>query len=346
MSVKTLIIALFATGVVASAQSVISAKAGVLHYIEGDVQINDQAQVMKPSKFPELKDREVLRTGEGRAELLLAPGSFLRLAENSAVRMESNAILATRLTLLEGTALVEVLEIGKLASLEIEMGQSKVSVRKPGLYRLEMAGPVVKVYTGELAVNSQDNLVRVSEGRSLVIAGELAVVRFDKKQNTDELVQWADQRAQTLALANIHSARSVSNTLASNQRLGMSGWFYNSFYGMMTYVPMGRGFLSPFGYTFFSPVSVIAVYNPPVYSMPSSSDSFSGSRNQVGFNPGLGYNTTVMRSPTGYSGGGSAGSAAAVSAPVAGGERAAGVGGGGGARGGGGGTSGGGGSPN
>ncbi|MBZ2183583.1 MAG: FecR family protein [Bryobacter sp.] len=341
---KPFMIALFATGVVASAQSVISAKAGVLHYIEGDVQINDQAQVMKPSKFPELKDREVLRTGEGRAELLLAPGSFLRLAENSAVRMESNAILATRLTLLAGTALVEVLEMGKLASLELEIGQSKVSVRKPGLYRLEMAGPVVKVYIGEVAVNSQDNLVRVTEGRSLVIAGELAVARFDKKQNTDELVQWADQRAQTLALANIHSARTVSNGLASNQRLGMSGWFYNSFYGMMTYVPMGRGFLSPFGYTFFSPVTVIAVYNPPVYAMPSSSDSFSGSRSQVGFNPGLGYNTTVMRSPTGYSGGGSAG--ATVSAPVAGGERAAGVSGGGGARGGGGGTSGGGGSPN
>ncbi len=232
------------------------------------------------------------------------------------------------------------MELAKLSSLEFVMGKTTVSVRKPGLYRLEMGGPAVKVYIGELAVNANDNLVRVTEGRSLTLTGELATARFDKKQNTDELVQWADQRAQTLALANIHSAKSVSNTLASNQRLGNSAWFYNSFYGMMTYVPMGRGFFSPFGYSFFSPISVIAVYNPPVYSMQPMSDPFGSSRSQVGFNSSLGYNTSVMRSPTGYSGGGGA-AAVASPAPVSGGERAAGAGGGGGARGAGGGGGGG-----
>jgi len=337
--VKKVLFAIAISGLTAMAQSVISAKAGVIHYIEGDVKVNDSLIVMKESKFPELKNKEVLRTEEGRVELLLAPGSFLRLSDNSAVRMESNSILATRLALLEGTAIVEVMELDKLSSLEFTMGNDTVSIRKPGLYRLEMDSPSVKVYQGELAVNSNDQLLRVGEGRSMSLTGDHVTARFDKKQNMDEIVQWADLRASTLALANVHSARSVANSFSNGfsggQSLAASGWFFNPLYNMMTYVPFGRGIFSPFGYGFYSPVTVFAIYNPPIYAAPSGNSAFGGSdRGQVGFNNSLGYNTSTMRSSSGYSGG--AGPAAAAAAPVSGGERAGGSagagGGGGGAR--------------
>ena len=304
------------------AQSIISAKAGVIHYIEGEVMVNDQTIVMKESKFFDVKNKEVLRTGEGRAELLLAPGSFLRLSEKSAVRMESNSIMATRLTILEGTALVEVVELQKTASLEFMVGNDTISIRKAGLYRLEMDSPAVSVYNGEVAVNVKDELVRIGEGKWMSLTGDHLVARFDKKQKTDELVQWADTRAATMAMANVHSAQSVANSLGSTQRMGMGGWFYNSFYGMMTYIPYGNGIFSPFGYGFYSPRTVYAIYNPPVYSAPSGSAFGGGDRSQVGFNNDLGYNSSSMRSSSGYSGG--AGPAAAASAPVSGGERAGG----------------------
>ncbi len=335
---KKVLLAIAMSGLTAMAQSVISAKAGVIHYTEGEVMVNDQAIVMKTSKFIDVKNKEVLRTGEGRAELLLAPGSFLRLSEKSAVRMESNSIMATRLTMLEGTALVEVLELQKTASLEFMVGDDTISIRKPGLYRLEMDSPAISVYQGEVAVNVKDELVRIGEGKWMSLTGDHLVARFDKKLKTDELVQWADTRAATLAMANIHSAQSVGNSLGSGQRLGAGGWFYNSFYGMMTYIPFGNGIFSPFGYGFYSPRTVYAIYNPPVFSGPTNNDFGGGDRGQVGFNSGLGYNTSSMRSSSGYSGG--AGPAAAASAPVSGGERAggsAGAGGGGRASGGGGG---------
>lgn len=319
------------------AQSVISAKAGVIHYTEGEVMVNDQAIVMKTSKFIDVKNKEVLRTGEGRAELLLAPGSFLRLSEKSAVRMESNSIMATRLTMLEGTALVEVLELQKTASLEFMVGNDTISIRKPGLYRLEMDSPAISVYQGEVAVNVNDELVRIGEGKWMSLTGDHLIARFDKKLKTDELVQWADTRAATLAMANVHSAQSVANSLGSGQRLGSGGWFFNSFYGMMTYIPFGNGAFSPFGYGFYSPRTVYAIYNPPVFSAPSNNGFGGGDRGQVGFNNSLGYNTSSMRSSGGYSGG--AGPGAAAAAPVSGGERAggsAGAGGGGRASGGGG----------
>jgi len=348
--VKKILVGLALSGLAAMAQNVISAKAGVVHYLEGEAMINDQAVVMKESKFPELKNNDVLRTTEGRVELLLAPGAFLRLSDQSAVRMDSNSILATRLSVLEGTAIIEVLEIAKLSSLEFTMGNDTVSIRKPGLYRLEMNSPAIKVYSGEVAVNYNNELIRLGEGRRMTLTGDHLTAKFDKKSNMDEIVQWADMRAGTLAMANIHSARTLGNSMSSNQRLGSSGWMYNSFYGMMTYVPFGRGFFSPFGYSFFSPITVFAVYNPPVYSAPSGGgyDGFGADRSQVGFNSGLGYNTSSMRSASGYSGfgGGGGGASAAAPAPVSGGERAGGAASAGGARGGGGGASGGGGGGN
>lgn len=334
---KKFLISLALGALVASAQAVISAKAGLIHYIEGEVFVNGEAVVMKESKFPDFKNTQVLSTTQGRAEILLAPGSFLRLGENSSVRMESNSLQAVRLAMLSGTAIVEVVELPKTSSLEVLMGEATVSVRKAGLYRLEMDPQSVKVYNGELAVNLRDELLRVTENKQLALAGDLAVARFDKKQNLDELVQWADLRAGTLAMANIHSARTVANSLNAGTRLGSSGWFFDPVFGMMTYVPFGRGFISPFGYSFFSPVTVMAVYYPPVFSQPMNTDAFAGmDRRGVSYNPNLGYNTSVMRSPTGYSGGGS-GLGASGGGAVDGGSRAAGSAAAGGARGGGGG---------
>ena len=123
---KKVLFAIALGSLTAMAQSVISAKAGLIHYVEGDAMVNDQIFVLKESKFLELKNKEVLRTDEGRVELLLAPGTILRLSEKSAVRMDSNALLATRLTLLEGTAIVEVMEVEKLASLEFTLGTDTV----------------------------------------------------------------------------------------------------------------------------------------------------------------------------------------------------------------------------
>src|ERR1700738_1242027 len=100
---------LFGSALIFSAygQSVISAHSGVVHYVEGDVYVQDKLVELKFGQFPDLKPDQVLRTAEGRAEILLTPGSFLRVAENSEVRMISNKLNDTRIELLRGTMLVE-----------------------------------------------------------------------------------------------------------------------------------------------------------------------------------------------------------------------------------------------
>ena len=81
------------------AQSVISAKSGVINYTEGEVFAADQAVEVKNGKFPDWKKDQLLRTAEGRAEVLLTPGVFLRIAENSKLTLadtneESASLLA------------------------------------------------------------------------------------------------------------------------------------------------------------------------------------------------------------------------------------------------------------
>src|SRR5215831_20325295 len=78
------------------AQTVIGAKSGVINWVEGDVFLADKPYVMQPSQFGEVKENMVFRTEEGRAEILLPPGVFLRLGEKSSFKMISNRLIDTR----------------------------------------------------------------------------------------------------------------------------------------------------------------------------------------------------------------------------------------------------------
>jgi hypothetical protein len=75
-------LALFALcGTALYAQSVLSARAGLLHYVEGEVLLDGKPAEVDLASFPSMKTGSVLRTADGRAEVLLNPGVFLRMAK-------------------------------------------------------------------------------------------------------------------------------------------------------------------------------------------------------------------------------------------------------------------------
>src|SRR5580692_8267320 len=85
-----------------SAQTVISTHSGVLYFFEGTVTLAGERLEQKFGRFPDLGEGRELRTGQGRAEVLLTPGVFLRIGENSAIRMLSDQLADTRVELLDG----------------------------------------------------------------------------------------------------------------------------------------------------------------------------------------------------------------------------------------------------
>src|SRR5579864_3554028 len=100
-----------ASAVAACGQSVISAHSGTLQYTEGTVTIDGASVQPKFGQFPEIKPGQVLATTEGRAEVLLTPGVFLRMSEDSSFKMVSNQLSDTRLEMQSGAAMLEVTEL-------------------------------------------------------------------------------------------------------------------------------------------------------------------------------------------------------------------------------------------
>src|SRR5688572_9649641 len=117
-------------------QSVISAKAGLVHYTEGKVFVADKAVDNKIGEFTEMKAGEVLRTTEGRAEVLLTPGVFFRVSENSSFKLVNNSLEDIRIELLQGSAIIEAGEISKYDSIVVTAGAATINLEKRGLFRI------------------------------------------------------------------------------------------------------------------------------------------------------------------------------------------------------------------
>lgn len=251
------------------AQSVISAHSGVIHYVEGQVTLDDNAVQPKFAEFPDVKQGQTLAAQDGRAEVLLTPGVFLRLAENSSFRMVSNKLSDTRVEVLSGTAMIEVSELLKDNAITVQFHQAQIELLKKGLYRVDSEDPArLRVYDGDARVTSGSETVNAGRGRQVEIGTTLEARSFDTKQ-TDAFYRWSGRRDEYVAQANLVSAKTVSNSFYDNSGAGLSGvsgaagsWAYNPWYGMFTFVPGAGMFMSPFGYSYYSPMTVGYFYGP------------------------------------------------------------------------------------
>ena len=247
----------------ASAQSVISAHSGVIHYVEGDVTLDGAAVHPKFAEFPDVKAGQVLATEEGRVEVLLTPGVFLRLAENSSVRMVSNALANTQMEVVSGSALIEVGELLEHNAIAFDAAGARVSLSKKGLYRIDANPGRLRVYDGQAVVTAGSENLTARKGHEVDIdTAKLADARFDIK-DTDSFYRWSARRSEYVAEANVISARVASD---SDYRSGFTGsgsaWSWNPYFGMYTYLPGNGVYWSPFGSAFYSPSMITTLYVP------------------------------------------------------------------------------------
>src|SRR5579863_3581855 len=171
----------------ASSQTVISAKSGLIHYVEGRVYLGDQLIETKFGQFPDLKENAQLRTAEGRAEVLLTPGVFLRGGENSAIKMITNRLIDTRVELLSGSALVEADELLRDNGVSIVYKDYAVQLQKKGVYRFDSEPASVRVYEGEAIALYNGRSEQIKPGHVMEMNGELKTAHFDKDKSADEL---------------------------------------------------------------------------------------------------------------------------------------------------------------
>jgi hypothetical protein len=304
-------------------QQMISARAGMIHYVEGKVFAGDDQLDGKFGNFPQIKENQVVRTEEGRAEVLLTPGVFLRAGENTSFRMITNRLIDTRLEFLKGSAIVESDDMLKDNSVTIVAKDATVHLRKQGVYRFDSEPSRLRVFKGAVDVEGNGKTFELKEGKELNLAGDMAISKFDTK-DSDALSRWSYRRAEYVAMANVSAAKSLRDNGGSyggntngiyNAGLGSypcvntrsSLWAFNPYFGMYTYIPCSGRYSSPYGFLFWSPLTVGRVYAPrPVYSAPAY-DTRSGYSASQGYSP-------IAQSAGGYSGAVSSVSTGAVSA--------------------------------
>src|SRR5580658_9605870 len=155
----------------ACAQYVISSHSGVVQYVEGRAFLADKPVEPKFGQFPDIKENQEFRTEDGRAEILLIPGVFLRLGENSAIRMLSTRLVDTRVEVLSGSAIVESNEIPKDNAIELVYKKDSIRLQKQGLsgrYGTGALPGVRRRSRGDRSVRSTDAARRQADqsGRS------------------------------------------------------------------------------------------------------------------------------------------------------------------------------------
>jgi hypothetical protein len=254
--------AILAAAVFTVAQGATVARPGTVNYAEGQVTLEGRTIGAKALGSTEVAPGRVLQTERGKAELLLTPGVFLRLGDNSAVRMVSPSLTDTRVELLRGRAMLEVAQIEKENRLDILDNGTSTRLEKRGVYAFDADQPSVAVYDGKAKVQEDDHTVDVDKGKRLELQpnAELKPQKFDKNE-PDPLYAWSKLRSRYLAQANQSSAQVI---LTSNPGWYYgTGWYWNPWFDTWAFVP-GSGLLySPFGYGFYSP-SYFGYY-PPAY---------------------------------------------------------------------------------
>ena len=256
------------------AQAVISARSGMVNYVDGEVQLAGQTVKLDGAIFPEVKPGQILSTQQGRAEILLTPGVFLRLDRDTSFRMISNQLTDTRLEILNGAALVEADEILKDNRIDIKMADTETVLLKTGLYHFNASAGQVRTFEGKAQVSDASHSTELSGGRTLLVGSSLTPDKFNKGKLKDELYAWSEQRDYRLALANISAARRTSSKGLSN-----SLWAWDPWLSMYTYLPRSGRYYSPFGIPWYSPATVWVVFQPqaaPYSGYQASNSSWQG----------------------------------------------------------------------
>ena len=187
-------------------QAVISTHSGLVHFFEGAVFVAGQPLESHFGKFAAIPEGAELRTEQGRAEILLTPGVFLRVGEKSSIRMVSTVLANTKVELLTGSAMVESAEAAPGTSVTMIYKNWTVRQAREGSYRVDADPPRVQARGGTVEVAAAgDAPVTVEQGNDLPLEGVLAPEK-SAIDAPDSLRDWAEGRAQSISADNAIAA--------------------------------------------------------------------------------------------------------------------------------------------
>lgn len=240
---------------------VISARAGGVNYSEdavGIIRKHGLSGILLKGDTVEIGDR--VSTGpNGRAEILLNPGSYLRIGGNTAFEFKSTSLDDLRLKVHRGSATLEVFA-GDDFVINLDAPRAKFKLINSGVFRLDVAADGsgnLAVWKGRAQVGSTNARI-VKAGQSINVDGSsVSIAKFDRDPG-DTLFSWSRERAKEISkLSRSLRKRDVRELLQTSYAGGQWNaygsfglWVSNRFTGANCFLPFGYGWSSPYGYGF------------------------------------------------------------------------------------------------
>lgn len=262
-----LVAVILSTNLVANAQNrekfVISATAGGVNAVSGRAEIKPfrGADWSLLNITDDLKAGDLVKTGiDGRVEMLLNPGSYLRIAENSEFELTDNSLENLEVRLIRGTAIIEATGADETElAINITTPHAKMVIIKRGLYRVNVKpGDTTELFVRKGRVVLANGHTKVKEGNKVVFSStNFFVAKIEKaEKNRDAIETWSKDRAETVALANNKiPTKDLNSLLASLQDSWWAGfsarssgvWLFNPRFSCYTFMPFTFGWGSPYG---------------------------------------------------------------------------------------------------
>lgn len=220
---------------------------GMVNYVEGAVYLDGQPLSRNSVGSAEMAAGQVLETHQGKAEILLNPGIYLRVDDHSAVKMISPSITPTQVEVLRGRAGIEVDQLLKQNVVQVMNQGVTTQLVKTGYYEFNANNGQVKVFKGQAEVQYASNKwAKVKDNHQMTLQQGVKQqeVKFEANPQEDQLMQWSKLRSQYLAEANQQMAPEFYGAGY------YPGWYWDPY--MFNYTFIGGGpFYSPFGWGFY-----------------------------------------------------------------------------------------------
>ena len=242
----------------------ISAKAGGVNAVVGHVMVTRKKQEPQLlSRTDDLTASDVVTTGSSsNAEILLNPGSYLRLGENSEFQFEDISLDRLQLRLAKGSAIIEATGVADMdLGIKISTPAATFTIIRSGIYRINVQPEFSELAVRKGRASFGPNRTEILKGGSTVRLSNGVAELGKLPKDKDAFEIWSKQRAQLLAKANERLSRRLLNGYLANAN-GWDSWFwgprrfglwtFSPGAGCYTFLPFFNGWSSPYGHYYDS----------------------------------------------------------------------------------------------
>lgn len=271
-----------------------AAQPGTLNYLEGQATLGSQSLTVDLIGKVQLDPGQTLATENGKAEILLTPGVFVRVGEYSAATMVSSSLTNTCMGIERGEAFMEVDEAHPYNDLRIMQDGVSIQVLKMGLYNFNANLHLFRVLDGEAVVDDGERKIKMKSGEQVDLAARpLHAKKLDRKEvETEDLYRWTSLRSSYLAEANVDYAPKY---MYGGFGWFGDGWYWDPWFNTYTFLPGDGIFYSSFGWGFYSPW---CVFGAPFFFDSHADHQFSptGATNMAMWGTGAHYRIPINHS--------------------------------------------------